>query len=153
MQNFLNYYNKIRAAIDKITEGRHGFDSLSRDCFIVWFVIVFINGFIRSKIVTVASLLLPVISLLRVFSTNSVKRAAECRKYLQLRGSATEFVKITQKRIAERDTHRYYRCKNCSSYIRVKRKPGKHTVVCPKCGKEFQVKIRENRSDKKLNAE
>ncbi len=132
----------LKAKYDKLMEGRHGVDSLSRDCLIVWFIVGFLNGFIRSRIVAIASLLLPLFALLRIFSTNDVKRAAETRKYLELRNNAAEFFKISYRRIKERKTHKYYKCKNCSSYLRVKRKKGEHTVVCPKCGKEIRVKIR-----------
>ncbi len=123
-------------------EGRHGFDTLSRDALAAWFILGFLNGFIRSRILMLVSLLLPLSSLLRAFSANTVKRTAECRKYLRLRSGAAEFVKISRKRFSERKTHKYYRCKNCSAYLRVRKKPGSHIVVCPKCGKEIRVKIR-----------
>ena len=145
MQYYLKYrekYDKYREKYDKLMAGRHGFDTLCRDLLVIWIVIGFLNGFIRSRIVSIASLLLPLFSLLRAFSTNTVKRSAESRKYKKMRDDVFEFFKISYRKIKERKTHKYYKCKNCSSYLRVKRKPGEHTVVCPKCGKEIRVKIR-----------
>lgn len=123
-------------------EGRHGVDSLSRDMFIAWFVIGFLNGFFRSLIVTLSALILPVVALLRVFSTNSVKRGIENRKYLDIRKKAADFFKLSSRKFKERKTHKYYKCSNCSAQLRVRREKGEHTLVCPKCGKELHVKIR-----------
>lgn len=142
MNNLLQYLSRIRAGYERLMEGRHGFDTLSGDLIIVWCITGFINGFVRSRIFSLAVLVFPIIAVLRMLSTNSVKRSAENRKYIKLRSSCAEFFKITYKRIKERKTHKYYKCSNCSSYLRVKRKKGEHTVVCPKCGKELHVKIR-----------
>ncbi|MBQ1389514.1 MAG: hypothetical protein IIY78_07795 [Clostridia bacterium] len=141
MQELFKTINSIKQKYDKIMDGKHGIDSLSRDMLILWFVLGFINGFVHSKKLTVISLLLPILSLTRAFSANTVRRTAECRKYLSICGKIKEFANITRKRFSERKTHKYYKCKNCSSYLRVKKKPGKHTVVCPKCGKELHIKI------------
>ncbi len=142
MQKYLQYYAKLREKYEKLMEGRHGFDTLGRDLLILWFITGFLNGFIRSRIITLLSLLCPLTVLLRMFSTNSVKRSKETRKYLELKENAAEFFKLSYRKFQERKTHKYYRCKNCSANIRVKRVKGEHTVVCPKCGKEFRVKIR-----------
>ena len=142
MQKYLQYYAKLREKYEKLMEGRHGFDTLGRDLLILWFITGFLNGFIRSRIITLLSLLCPLTVLLRMFSTNSVKRSKETRKYLELKENAAEFFKLSYRKFQERKTHKYYHCKNCSANIRVKRVKGEHTVVCPKCGKEFRVKIR-----------
>ena len=142
MNDWLSKLAKYKSRYDKLMEGRHGVDSLSRDLFVLWIILGFFNGFVRSKILMLLSLMLPLFSCLRVFSTNSVRRSAECRKYLELRSGCAEFFKITKRRFDDRKTHKYYKCKNCSAYLRVKKKPGSHVVACPKCGKELHVKIR-----------
>lgn len=141
MQKYFQYYNKIREKYNKVTEGRHGFDSMCRDILILWVILGFINGFVRSRIFSLVSLLCPVFAIWRTFSTNDVKRSIENRKYLEYRKKAFEFFKLMYKRIKEFKTHRYYTCKNCSAVIRVKRVKGEHTVACPKCRKEFSVRI------------
>ena len=138
----MQYYIKLREKYGKLLEGRHGIDSLSRDLLIAWLVIGFLNGFIRSGIVTLAALLLPIVSLLRIFSKNDVRRGIENRKYLSARKKTADFFKLSARKFKERKTHKYYKCSNCSAVIRVKREKGEHTVVCPKCGKELHVKIR-----------
>ena len=35
----------------------------------------------------------------------------------------------------------YRRCPGCRVTLRLPKRKGKHTVVCPKCGRRFEVKI------------
>lgn len=138
----MQYIMKFKAGYEKLMEGRYGFDTLSGDLLVVWVITGFINGFVRSRIFSLCALALPVAAALRMLSTKTEKRRAANRKYLKYRKGAAEFFKITVKRFKERKTHKYYKCSNCSAYLRVKRRKGEHTVVCPKCGKELHVKIR-----------
>ncbi len=133
---------QLRARYMKLMEGRCGLDKLNRDLLILWIIIGFLNGFIGSRIVSLCGLILPLLAGLRMFSTSIYKRSKENRKYLELKSSVVDGVKIRYRMIKERKKHRYYKCKNCSAYIRVKRKKGEHTIDCPKCGKEIRVKIR-----------
>ena len=138
----LEKFNEIKEKYDKLMTGRYGvFDTLNKDMIIVCLVIGFLNLFIRSLIIRVLSPALIVLVVLRLFSTNEVKRITENRKYMEFKEKSKEFLKIQSQRVKEYKTHRYYKCKNCSSYIRVPAKKGKHTIDCPKCGKEFEVKI------------
>ena len=138
----LEKFNEIKEKYDKLMTGRYGvFDTLNKDMIIVCLVIGFLNLFIRSLIIRVLSPALIVLVVLRLFSTNEVKRITENRKYMEFKEKSKEFLKIQYQRVKEYKTHRYYKCKNCSSYIRVPAKKGKHTIDCPKCGKEFEVKI------------
>ena len=138
----LEKFNEIKEKYDKLMTGRYRvFDTLNKDMIIVCLVIGFLNLFIRSLIIRVLSPALIVLVVLRLFSTNEVKRITENRKYMEFKEKSKEFLKIQYQRVKEYKTHRYYKCKNCSSYIRVPAKKGKHTIDCPKCGKEFEVKI------------
>ena len=138
----MEYLTQLKMKYDKLMVGRYGLDKLSGDLFVLWLVIGFVNSLIRSRIVTLVALILPILAVARMLSQNTVKRSNENRKYLKLRNKVIEFFKLQYRKIKERKTHRYYKCKNCSASLRVKRKKGEHTVVCPKCGKEFKVKIR-----------
>jgi len=90
-------------------------------------------------------LIVPVFFVLAAFrfvSTKTVIRLSENRRYKKLADKISLYFKIQYKRVAEYKTHRYYKCGNCKAYIRVPAKKGKHTVACPKCGKEFKIKVR-----------
>lgn len=137
----MQFLNELRLKYQKLMFERHGVDKLSIDMIMLWLIIGIINVFIRSRIVMLIALLLPVFAVFRTLSKNTDRRRRENFKYISFRSKAVEFFKIQFRRIKEIKTHRYYKCKNCRSYLRVKRKKGTHTVCCPKCGKEFKVKI------------
>ena len=138
----MQFLAELRAKYLKLTDGKYGMDKLNRDLLILWVVIGFLNNFFRSRILSLVGLIFPIAAVLRMFSTSVYKRSNENRKYLEIKGRLTEFFKIRYRMFKERKTHKYYKCKNCSAYFRVKRKPGEHYVDCPKCGKEIKVKIR-----------
>ncbi len=138
MQFFAEMNMKLRQFMD----GRYGFDTLSRDMFILWLITGVINVFIRSRVFMLVALIIPILAVLRMLSRNINKRSLENRKYLEIRKKVINFFKVQYRRVKEYKTHRYYKCKNCHAYLRVRRKEGVHMVRCPKCGKEFQVKIR-----------
>ena len=39
--------------------------------------------------------------------------------------------------------HVYRKCPNCKAVLRLPNKVGKHTTVCPRCNKEFKVRVRK----------
>ncbi len=137
----MQFLSELSIKFRKFMLGRNGFDKLGTDVLIFWLIINIINVFIRSGIISWIALLLPIYALFRILSKNTFKRESENLKYTRFRRKDVEFFKIQYHRIKEIKTHRYYKCKNCDSYLRVKRKKGNHTVCCPKCGKEFKVKI------------
>lgn len=138
----MQYLARLKMKYDKLMYGKYGLDKLGRDMLILWLIIGFINALFRSRIVMLVALILPILTAVRMFSDNIVKRTKENLKYLSVRTKVIDFFKLRYRMIKEFKTHRYYKCKNCSAYLRVPRKKGEHTVGCPKCGKEFEVKIR-----------
>lgn len=122
--------------------GRYAdWDRLNKDLLVLCVALNFLNLFIRSHLLAIIAALFFFASVFRVFSKNIDKREDENTVYCQKRRRFVEWFRIMYKRIAEIKTHRYYKCKNCDAYIRVPYKKGEHTIDCPKCGKEFKVKI------------
>lgn len=137
----MQFLNELRLKYLRLMHNRNGLDKLNIDIIMLWLIIGIINAFVRSRIVMLAALLLPIFVLFRFLSKDTYRRSRENLKYLNFKRKAVAFFKVQFNRLKEIKTHRYYKCKNCSSYLRVKRKKGTHTVCCPKCGKEFKVKI------------
>lgn len=120
--------------------GRYGLDELGKVNIFLWLILAFINIFVRSKIIYIIYFVLCLLCLFRMMSKNTVARSAENRKFIKLFGKVKGDVE-TKKSHASDKTHKYIRCKICGANLRVSRKKGKHTVKCPKCGKEFGVRI------------
>ena len=142
MYGLLQKLAVIREKYYNIMVGRYAvWDTLNKDILIFCVAVNFINLFIGSLILRTVSAVFFLAAVFRVFSKNILKREIENRKYRKFHDDTVQWFKIMYKRAAEIKTHRYYKCKNCSAYIRVPYKKGEHTLDCPKCGKEFKVKI------------
>lgn len=121
--------------------GRNGTDQLLYVFFVFYIVIAIVNSFINSLILDGVLLLLVAYILFRMLSRNVYKRRAENARLLKvwykIRPGFMQFFK----QIKEIRTHRYRRCPHCKARLRLPRKPGRHTVACPACKKEFSVSI------------
>jgi DNA-directed RNA polymerase subunit RPC12/RpoP len=78
----------------------------------------------------------------RAFSKNVAKRRIENNKYLKIANKVKGYFKLLSNRWKFRKTHVFKKCPKCKSVLRLKKKKGKHTVVCPHCNTKFQVKVK-----------
>ena len=121
--------------------GRYGIDQFYYFLVISYFVIILINVFIGSAILSAISLLLFIYSTFRILSKNIYKRRAENEKFLKIKNKVSGFFSLTKKKFSERNTHVYKKCPNCKSTLRLRKEKGEHTVLCPKCSSRFNIKI------------
>ncbi len=131
----------MRNWLQKLMYGRYGFDSLSQFILILLFIFAFINIFVNSIIIYIISLIPMVIFIFRFFSKNKTKRIAENNKFNKIKNKIFSWFKFQWQKIREIKTHRYIKCPQCKATLRVPRKLGEHTAVCPKCKNRFETKI------------
>ena len=130
---------KFREKMARFMMGRNGADQLNQ--FLLWvYLSLVLLGIILDLFKFLA--LIPMALLLwRLFSKNLYKRQAENRKYLAIAYKVKSFFNLQKRKITERKTHRYRKCPHCKATVRLPYKKGNHTVCCPKCRKDFKVKI------------
>jgi hypothetical protein len=121
--------------------GRNGYDLLCYAALVLYILCVVVNLFVRSPIVNLVETLLALYIFFRVFSKNLYKRRAENAKFATLLNKIKPPFLLFASRIKEIRTHRYRKCPKCRSMLRLRRRTGKHTVVCPRCRNEFAVRI------------
>lgn len=124
----------------RFMQGRYGADQLSRFLTTVGLVLIILNLFVRTRILTYLVLAILVYCYYRMFSRDYNRRYAENRKYLTLKSRTLYKVKNWKKIWRDRKTHHIYKCPGCGQKIRVPRGKGKIIVTCPKCRREFQKK-------------
>ncbi|MBR4296256.1 MAG: zf-TFIIB domain-containing protein [Clostridia bacterium] len=132
---------RFREKLARFMYGRYGADQLYNFLTVVFYLIFAINLFIRSYILTIASLVLLGYASYRVFSRNIYKRRDENEKYLKMRNSFVGAVKLQKNRIRDRKTHIYKKCPKCRATLRLPKKKGVHTVRCPRCSEHFDIKV------------
>ncbi len=132
----------FRYRLMQFMSGRYGVDSLFYGIFVAAMVVSFINLFFRSFILQLAVYALVIYAVYRVLSRNSEARLKENRWFrdkLALFKRKKDFYR--QKKA---DTlHIYKKCPACRAILRLPRRQGVHTTVCPRCSKEFTVKVRK----------
>ena len=121
--------------------GRYGYDTLGKTLLWVYISLIFvyavISFFVESALLYVfyliSSTALVVYIFWRAMSRNIAKRRAENQKFCG-------FFKLRRNKWRDRKTHVYRKCPECRAVIRLPKAKGKHTVVCPRCKKRFDVK-------------
>lgn len=76
-------------------------------------------------------------TLVRAFSKNHSRRYAENNWYLRKKARVSNWWNARKNRFAQRKTHRFFRCPQCSVTTRVPKGKGKVRITCPRCGNVF----------------
>ncbi len=122
--------------------GRYGVDTLFYALFIVAAALAFLNIFLHIWVLQLIVYGLCFYALFRYLSRNTYARAAENRKFSEFLNKLKRNSEIARQRKADL-YHVYRKCPNCRAVLRLPRRVGKHTTVCPKCSHEFSVKVRK----------
>ena len=130
----------FRYKLMQFMSGRYGIDKLFYALFAVSAVLALINCFIHSLFLQLLVDAIIVYAFFRVLSKNIYARQAENQKFLSLKTHLDKFIATRRYRRAD-TSHIYKKCPNCRATLRLPRRKGKHTTVCPKCGKEFKVRV------------
>ncbi len=149
--------NGFRGKLFRFFEGRYGLRGLSDTVQIVlccvYFVLAIVNVFARTRILSAVMLLILGITLFRMLSKNIPARENEdrvLREWLFHGRDAWQNYKVqsqfrkeqraVRKERRKDKAHIYRECPECGATLRLPRKKGKHSVLCPRCGKKFGVK-------------
>lgn len=135
---------KLQNKIYKFMYGRNGADDLYIFCIVLYFIIAFINIFIKSIYLNSFEIILFALIIFRSLSKNIIKRQKENRIYLELKEKICKFFRIRKRIIRDWNTNLYRKCPKCKTMLKLPLKKGKHTVKCPHCENRFQVKCRRN---------
>lgn len=123
----------------RVMAGRYGVDQLGRA--LLWVYLGLAIAALVFRPLYYVALALMVWMMFRIFSRNIYKRQLENQKYLRVSGKIKGWFTLQKNKFRDRKTHRYRSCPHCKATLRLPNKKGKHTVCCPKCRRDFDVKI------------
>lgn len=138
----------FRYRLMQFMSGRYGPDETFFVIFIAAVILSVVNIFIRFVsfgLYVVIQLLvyaLIIYGLFRMFSRNLEQRRRENMWVTEKLG----FLKRKRDFYAQKKAdkvHVYKKCPSCGAILRLPRRIGVHKTVCPKCGKEFTVKVKK----------
>lgn len=130
----------FRYRLMQFMSGRYGIDKFFYALFVIAAVLALINCFVHSLILQIIVDVIVVYAFFRALSRNIYARQKENQKFLSLKYKFDNYIATRRSRRAD-TSHIYRKCPNCKATLRLPRRRGKHTTVCPKCGKEFKVRV------------
>ena len=120
--------------------GRYGMDEFNFFLLVFAMVVLIIAIFVpvpASLIIRLIALAATAFAVFRVLSKNRYARNKELKAYNKIRFAITGVFKRIKIRFSQRKTHRFYRCPECKTTVRVPKGRGKIKISCPKCGNTF----------------
>ncbi len=130
----------FRYRLIQFMSGRYGIDALFYVLFGVSAVLVIVNMFIGSIVLQLIIDAILVYAFYRALSRNIAARRRENQALMHLGFKIREKQNVRRQRKADY-THIYKKCPRCHAVLRLPRRKGKHTTICPKCSKEFRVYV------------
>ena len=135
---------KFREKLARFFYGRYGSDQFNMFLLISSMVLLFVAfflPFIPSYIVRGLSTLLMILAILRIMSRNIDKRRRENAVFTKILYAVKSFFIRQFNRIRYIKKYRYRKCPGCKNHLRFPYKKGEHNVRCPRCGKDFRIKL------------
>jgi DNA-directed RNA polymerase subunit RPC12/RpoP len=129
----------MRERFQRFMWGRYGNDQLNRFMSILAMAFLMLSMFVSGPFYAVAVLLM-VFVYFRMFSRNTVKRAAENQLYLSKTMKLRMKWQKKKSELAQLQRYHIYKCPRCKQKIRVPRGRGRIAITCRKCGAEFVKK-------------
>ena len=120
----------------------YGLDALNVIITVFCLIISFVNIFVGSILLYLFQTCLLIYMLFRLFSKNISKRQQENKVFADFFNAIKASKQLHQRIKSEKNTHVYKKCPHCRVVLRLPRKPGAHTVKCPRCGESFKVTVK-----------
>lgn len=127
--------------IAQFFQGRYGIDKLCYFLIILYCALCFVNIFVKSIIITIIALLIAALAIYRTLSRNITQRQKEAYVFDNIFIKIKYFFSSLKTNFVQRKTHCFHKCPHCKAKLRLPRKRGKHTVLCPRCNKEFKMRV------------
>ena len=132
----------FRYRLMQFMSGRYGTDTLTNALLIFGAAVSFVNVFIRSWVIQLFVYGVIIFALYRVMSRNHEARRKENRFFNEKLNVFKSKIEIYRNQKNDK-FHVYRKCPACKAVLKLPHRIGEHTTVCPRCGKEFKVKVRK----------
>lgn len=117
--------------------GRYGVDSLGKFLVALAFITIILGNITDKGIFSLISWVLLIYAYFRMFSKRVYKRASENQVFLSKTSKIRSWFYKERNLMAQRKTHRIYKCPTCKQKIRVPKGKGRIEIRCPKCNTKF----------------
>lgn len=138
---------RFRERVAQFFYGRYGIDSLYYGLlvsfFILWILRIIFAFFPPVSIVIyVLETLLLIWMLFRCLSRNISARQRENEIFTSFWRKIKNFFVLQKNKIRDWKNFRYKKCPHCKAVLRLPKRKGTHSVICPRCVKRFDATTR-----------
>lgn len=123
--------------LQRFMMGRYGVDQFSVALLVISLIMSFGLRFVPVPGVYLVTYLPLGYCIFRMLSRNISSRRAENNWFLRVWNPIVRWFRNTHQRFKDRKFHRYFRCPECKTTVRVPKGKGKIQITCPKCRHEF----------------
>jgi hypothetical protein len=120
--------------------GRYGGDQLSVVLLVLSIFLTILARLINLPLLAFIAYIPLGICIYRMFSRDISKRSMENYKFAMLVSPLYTWFRKTRQRVKDTKTHKYFKCQNCKTTLRVPKGKGKIIITCPKCKIQFTKK-------------
>ncbi len=124
---------QLAQKLQQFMVGRYGNDEFTLFLSITGLILGLLANFKHLGFLYYIGTILILFGLFRALSKNYNARRKELNWYLLWSAKPKAELKILGNKIRDRKTHRYFKCKNCKTVMRVPKGRGKIEITCPKC--------------------
>ncbi len=133
-------WTRIKMAFIRFMQGRNGVDNLGYHSLWGGLILVLVNTFIGSILLSLLGNVMYFYALFRMLSRNVSKRQAEHACYVHFLNNWKKEVKQFFLRLKGTKEYKYFRCPSCKNRLRLRRGCGEKHITCPVCKHQFDQK-------------
>jgi len=140
MDRIKNWFRSLGSKMQSFMYGRYGYDELSQFLSKTALLCVIVGLFAYPGFFCGLAMALYLVTMFRMYSKNIMKRKQERDVYLRRTQPLRDWRALQKRKFNDRKTHKFYRCSQCKTSLRVPKGKGKIKIHCPKCGAEIVKK-------------
>ena len=133
LQRLQQILQQFMARMQQFMIGRYGNDEFTLFLLIISLIFSFLGNFKPLRVLYFIGLIIICYSLFRAMSKNYEARRKELNWYLRWSEKPKAELKLLGNRFRDRKTHKYFKCRECKTVLRVPKNRGKIEITCPKC--------------------
>ncbi len=137
----------LRQRIAQFFYGRYGIDSLYYGLLVTILILwilqrIFKDSVVASVLIYTLETVLLVWMLYRCMSRNTADRQRENQIFSSFFKKVKNFFILQKNKIRDFKSYRYKKCPYCKATLRLPKRKGTHSVICPRCARRFDVTTR-----------
>ena len=140
MDRIKKWFRSLGSKMQSFMYGRYGYDELSQFLSKTALLCVIVGLFAYPGFFCGLAMALYLVTMFRMYSKNIMKRQQERDAYLRRTQPLRDWQALQKRKFNDRKTHKFYRCSQCKTSLRVPKGKGKIKIHCPKCGAEIVKK-------------